>query len=359
MEKWKVPVGPGTHVLMDGGILSVPPEETLQFYERYISLVNSGTKLYVVEQKTNNFKFFVDFDYKAPEKLEDPDLLQFCSIIHEAIGSPGRCVIARARVRNVGPSLLKSGIHIHWPDLTVTRTEALNLRTKIITSLGDGPWDQVIDASVYGGSGLRMLWSHKKPTGDPYIPWRSLDSPDLFPKEPNAETLGLFAVRTDEVSKPAELLQNTGHLEEFIQRYLEGQEKARVKKVQRNAHDGWFVQTDSKWCQNIRREHTSNHVWFSIHSGRICQKCLDEDCREFQSPWKILRPSIVEQLEDVAIVGSPSTHFFMDIFPNGTGCQIQKVRKEDPSVLGSRPRQLGTIPDQHPHVRTVGFDAPG
>ena len=106
MEKWKVPVGPGTHVLMDGGILSVPPEETLQFYERYISLVNSGTKLYVVEQKTNNFKFFVDFDYKAPEKLEDPDLLQFCSIIHEAIGSPGRCVIARARVRNVGPSLL-------------------------------------------------------------------------------------------------------------------------------------------------------------------------------------------------------------------------------------------------------------
>ena len=353
MEKWRVPNGPGTHVLMDGGILSVPPEETLQFYEACISLVNSGTKLYVVEQKTELFKFFVDFDYKAPEKLDDAELLQFCSIIQGAV--PGRCVIARARVRPVGEGLLKSGVHIHWPDLIVSRTEALNLRSKIITSLGEGPWDQVIDASVYGGSGLRMLWSHKKPAGDPYVPWRALDGRE-FSKAPNVETLALFAVRTDETTHPTELLHNTAGLERFVQRYLEGQGRAHIKKVQRNEHDGWFAQTDSKWCANIKREHNSNHVWFSIHSGRISQKCLDEECREFQGPKLILPPSIVEQLEDVAVVGSPSSGFVMDIFPNGSGCQIQKVRGEGPSLLGPRSGELEAVSDQCSHVRTIGFD---
>lgn len=355
MEKWRVPSGPGTHVLMDGGILSVPSEETLQFYEEYISLVNSGTKLYVVEQKTERFKFFVDFDYKSTEKLEDAELLQFCSVIHAAIGSPGRCVIARARVRPVG-GLLKSGVHIHWPDLIVSRTEAMNFRTKIITGLGEGPWDQVIDSAVYGGSGLRMLWSHKKPTGDPYVPWRQLGTDVEFSKAPNAETLGLFAVRTDETARIAETLQNTTQLEQFIRRYIEGQERARVKKVQRRDANGWFVQTDSRWCANIKREHKSNHVWFSISSKRICQMCFDETCREFQGPKTILTPTIVEQLEDVAIVGSPSSSFLMDIFPNGTGGEIQEVRGKGPSVFGPRSGELVPVPEQHPHVRTVGFD---
>ena len=355
MEKWRVPNGPGTHVLMDGGILSVPPDETTQFYETCVGLVNSGTKLYVVEQKTERFKFFVDFDYKSQEKLEDQDLLQFCSIIHQAIGSPGRCVIARARVRPVGEGLLKSGVHIHWPDLVVTRTEALNFRTKIITGLGDGPWDQVIDAAVYGGSGLRMLWSHKKPTGDPYIPWRQLDGPE-FSKAPNVETLALFAVRTDEAARPAEILQNTDGLERFVQRYIEGQSRARIKKVQRSTRDGWFAQTDSRWCANIKREHASNHVWFSINGGKISQKCLDEECREFQGPKVILPPSIVEQLEDVAIVGSPSSGFLMDIFPNGSGGPFQEVRANGPSIFGPRSGELEALPDQHPRVRTVGFD---
>ena len=360
MEKWRVPNGSATHVLMDGGILAVPLEDTTEFYERCISLINSGSKLYVVEQKTDNFKFFVDFDYKAPEKLEDSDLLQFCSIIHAAIGKPGRCLIARARVRPVGEGLLKSGVHIHWPDLVVNRIDALNFRSKIITSLGDGPWDKVIDAAVYGGSGLRMLWSHKKPTGDPYIPWRGTDSNHEFTQEfskiPNIETLALFAVRTDEAIREAEILENIAPLEKFVRKYLKGQEHAHIKKVQRMDHGTWFAQTDSKWCQNIGREHKSNHVWFSISSGGVCQRCFDDECSEFHGPKTILPPSIVEQLEDVVIVGSPSTGFLMDIFPDGPGRSFQKVRADGPPVLGSRPRKLEQVFDQHNHFRAFGFD---
>jgi len=339
IQKWRVPNGAATHLLMDGGMLNVPPEETEEFYRAYIQAVKSGTKMYVVEQKTERFKFFVDLDYKAPEKLSDTDLVEFCNIIHEATGTKSRCLIAKAQPRPVKEGI-KSGVHIHWPDLVVNRTEALNLRTKIITSLGEGPWDTIIDASVYGGSGLRMLWSHKKPSGDPYIPWRDLVSGRDFPKEPDEATLALFAIRTDEVGRLAHETVEIEGLEEFIQRYLMGQRRAQVKKVQRHEHDGWYAQSDSKFCERIRTEHKSNHIWFSIHSGRVSQRCFDEECREFHGQEHILPPSIVEQLKDVAIVGSPSSSFLMDIFPNGPQGAFQKVRKHGPSLLGSGPRKL-------------------
>lgn len=343
---------------MSGGILYVPPEETQEFYREYVQAVNSGTKLYVVEQKTELFRFFVDLDYKAQEKLGDEDLLQFCSIIHGALETSSPCLIARARPRSISEGLIKSGVHIHWPKLIVSRTQAMNLRTKIVTSLAaDLPfdWDKIIDASVYGGSGLRMLWSHKKPTGDPYVPWRSLDGQE-FSKGPDVETLALFAVRTEDSDKPAEILTDAGPLEEFIQKYMEGQGRAHVKKVQRSEHNGWYVQTDSKFCERIRKEHKSNHIWFQIGSRRISQRCFDEECAEFKGTEHILPPSIVEKLEDVAIVGSPASSFLMDIFPDGAPVSLQKVRSDGPSVLGPGPDKLVTISGESPHVRRIGFD---
>ena len=317
LDRWRIPSGAATHVLMDGGILSVPQDEVREFYRACIDLINSGTKLYVVEQKTERFKFFVDLDYKAQEKLKDDDLVQFCSIIADEVDG-GPCLIARALPRPVKEGI-KSGVHIHWPELIVTRTQAMNLRTKIIMGLNryhEFDWDKVVDASVYGGSGLRMLWSHKKPSGDPYVPWRGLRPDREFSKEPRADILELFAVRTDEDSRPHESLEETGPLEEYIQQYMMGQRRARVKKVQRHEHNGWFAQTDSKFCERIRAEHKSNHVWFSIWNGRIHQRCFDEECAEFKGTEHILSPSLVEQLKDVAIVGSPTSSFLMDVFPN-------------------------------------------
>ena len=359
IERWRVPQGPGTHVLMSGGILCVPSEETQDFYREYIQAINLGTKLYVVEQKTDLFKFFVDLDYKAPEKLSDEDLVHFCSIIHKALETSSPCLIARARPRSIGEGLIKSGVHIHWPNLTVSRTQAMNLRTKIVTSLADDfpfDWDKVIDASVYGGSGLRMLWSHKKPTGDPYVPWRSLDGRE-FSKVPDVETVALFAIRTEEGTLHPEVLGNTGQLEDFVQKYMEGQGRAHIKKVQRGEHNGWYAQTDSKFCERIHKEHKSNHVWFHIGSKRISQRCFDEECAEFKGTEHILPPSIVEKLEDVAIVGSPSSSFLMDIFPNGVSVAVQKVRNDGPSIFGSGPNELAKVSGQSSHVCAIGFES--
>lgn len=353
ISRWRVPKGPATHVLMDGGILNVPTHETMEFYNECVAMFPT-TKLFVVEQKTDNFKFFVDLDYKAPTKLNDDDLLRFCTIIHEAVGV-GRCLIARARPRPIAEGLVKSGVHIHWPDLVVNRVQALNYRSKIIQNLGEGPWDAVIDASVYSGSGLRMLWSHKKPTGDPYVPWRDLAGGEL-PKTPSADTIALFAVRTDEPPRPTEELAECSGIQEYIQKYMAGQEMAKVCKVQRHEFDGWFVQTDSKYCENIRCEHKSNHVWFSIRAGRISQRCFDEDCADFVGRDEFILPTpLVEQLNGVVIVGSPARNFDRDV-SQGYKRSVQELRNGGSSFFGPGPGDLAELLKTCPRVRTVGFN---
>jgi len=53
-----------SHVLMDGGVLSVPFDRLNDFYEKCVEAIIYGEKIFVVEQKTENYNFFVDLDYK-------------------------------------------------------------------------------------------------------------------------------------------------------------------------------------------------------------------------------------------------------------------------------------------------------
>jgi hypothetical protein len=216
-------------------------------------------------------------------------------------------------------------------------------------ALGDGPWASIIDPAVYGGSGLRMLWSHKKPSGDPYIPWKSLSGQE-FSKEPNADILKLFSVRV-EGNDSEKIHSETVHIdgiEEFIQRYMMGQRRTRIKRVQRHEQDGWYVQSDSTFCENIKREHKSNHVWFSIRSGRVSQRCFDDECAKFNGQEHILPPSIVKQLKDVDIVGSPVSDFCMDFFTNGPRSNLSEIRDEGPPVFGAGPGKLAAFFEKSP-----------
>ena len=344
MDLWAVPKAPGTHTLMDGGILFVPDEDMSAFFDVYIEQLGKR-KLYVVEQKTEVFKFFVDLDYKAQERLGEEALLAVCEAIHDAIGKPGRCCIARAQPRPVKEGI-KSGVHIHWPDYKVTKQEAIAARSKILLALPpvqEVEWSSVIDSSVYGGSGLRMLWSHKKPSGDPYIPWKELVSGKEFPKTPNAEILALFSIRCPRSEKKTELeddlVPSAEPIEEFIQRYMQGQRRTHVKKINRfeDGADAWYVQTDSRYCECIRDEHKSNHVWFLINKGRISQRCFNEECKEYKFSEHILPSSIVDE---IVIVGSPPSSDIMACLAERTKKPVPQVRTGGAPVFWTRPDQL-------------------
>lgn len=351
IDKWKFPRGVGTHTLMNGeGILIVNPDETDEFFQSYVDSVNSGIKLYVVEQKTTAFKFFIDLDYKSDVKLTDEEIMQFCIQINEII--PGRCLIAKARPRPImseNVKKIKSGVHIHFPDLIVNKSEAMKLRSKVIDTLGEGLWDKIIDPAVYGPSGLRMLWSHKYPAGDPYIPWKEVGKDAVFSKVCNVETIKLFSIKTDEVFKPVQQtnVASIHSIEEFINNNIKGHETTVVKRVQRHEYNGWYIGTDSRYCENIRAKHKSNHVWFSIHSGLISQKCFDENCSEFRGREYLLPPSLVSNLNEVDIVGSPTSTILMDLFPNGSDQSFQEISDYDPSIFGTGSGELDEILNKH------------
>ena len=169
----KTPNSDVSHVLLDGGRLSVPFDRLNDFHEEYIKAVKAGEKLFVVEQKTPNYNFFVDIDYKDTRALTIEEIQDICKVICDKVKRHrgGDCIISVAQPKKVG-EFMKTGVHLNWPGYVVNQASALALREHILVALskakGGTDWNEVIDAAVYGdikrrtrGSGLRMPWSYK------------------------------------------------------------------------------------------------------------------------------------------------------------------------------------------------------
>jgi len=144
-----------SHVLMDGGKLSVPFDSLNEFYDLYIEAVRTGKKIYVVEQKSETYNFFVDIDYKDKDPLGIDDIHDICKVICQTVRlySPVECLISVALPKPCG-SLMKTGVHLNWSDLVVDQASAIALREHILIALskfrGGTDWNEIIDAAVYG-----------------------------------------------------------------------------------------------------------------------------------------------------------------------------------------------------------------
>jgi hypothetical protein len=166
-----------SHVLLDGGCLSVPCARLVEFYGNYIKAVNDGEKVFVVEQKTPTYNFFVDVDYKAETGLGFDEIGEISTVICRCVKKFGGkvCIISVAEPKQSGEKI-KTGVHLNWPGMVVNQDIAVSLREFIISDLfshnRDTAWETIIDSSVYGdparktkGSGFRMPWSHKMSKG--------------------------------------------------------------------------------------------------------------------------------------------------------------------------------------------------
>jgi hypothetical protein len=78
-----------SHVLMDGGKLSVPFDKLDKFYEKYIECVKNNEKLFVVEQKSECYNFFVDIDYKSDSALSFEEIKNICKVICDKVKRHG------------------------------------------------------------------------------------------------------------------------------------------------------------------------------------------------------------------------------------------------------------------------------
>ena len=330
MDRWtRKGDAPVTHVLLNGGILSI--EDPSSFHAFYIDSLLQNKKLYVVEQKTEPFRFFVDLDYKDQEALTGDQLIRICRIMCSVIGQA--CFVALTDPRMIGP-LVKTGVHIHWPDLHVTKQEAVQWRSQIILALREEieyDWASAIDIAVYQGSGLRMLWSYKtEPGSTQYKPWKRV-SPNVatdLPTVPATDLLDLFSIRLHggKVEPKKKVVQESADkLESFIRKNMEGQQDANIQRIIKSEKGDLEVLcalTDSRYCENIHENHRRNHIWFSIYKKNkqmtIRQKCLDPECGESGHTGQahILPPSIIEELHKDGLVAEiPSSNFSIyDIF---------------------------------------------
>ena len=352
-----------SHVLMDGGVLSVPFDRLTDFYEKYVECVKANEKIYVVEQKTvDAYNFFVDLDYKDDDPMTIEDIKRVCKVICDKVSKYGGkdALISVAKPKPVG-DLIKTGVHINWPNFPVNRSSAIALRQHIIGTLnlvyGSKNWDDIVDLSVYGsnerntrGSGFRMPFSHKwvthkecggkgcegcefvgKESQGEYLPvfvykHGPLAMFDRISPEPTVDIMYMATLRTEctepniiegnrktEGSFTATQLKNElkdpeacALLEAFIRKNLEGQTQARVKNIYKEKNS-YLVATTSRYCENTKREHGSNHVWFYVLGDSIFQKCFCRCetmrgrfygfCKDFSGRKHQLPPSIIDKLQ--------------------------------------------------------------
>ena len=351
-----------SHVLMDGGVLSVPFDKLNEFHEKYIEAVNSGEELFVVEQKSPIYNFFVDIDYKDERALTMGEIQDICKIICDKVKFHGgkECLICVSPPKTAG-EYIKTGIHLNWYGFPVNQESALALREHILVALsiakGYIDWNEIIDSSVYGsiqrktkGSGLRMPWSHKmakhmacggqgcevcgkgKIVQVAYLPvfiykCGPLSTLLKISHNPDPEILKMSSVRTNSieyvtVEPPSSVIKEGSFtsaqtkdeiednelrslIEDFVQTHMDGQGGATITKLFKHK-ETYLVSTNSKYCENLKRSHSSNHVWFHISGTVIAQKCFcrcetnrgrrDGFCKDFYGRKHTLTPKIIEKL---------------------------------------------------------------
>lgn len=295
MQRWRSNGGVLTHTLMNGGSLSVPKCDSNDFFKTMVECMTKKEKLYVVELKTPKFKMFMDVDYVGETELSRDEIVDIIHKIHQVI--PGRCVSAIAKPKKKD-SLIKSGIHIHWPDLTVTKSRAIELMNDVLAT--DEPFTKFIDDSVYKGSGLRMLWCYKKGRcGDegPYEPFYDASAQKFFVNThvPKFSLLKLFSIRVESsvdedlkvLNVPEEDLERFIHTCVDTERRMKGiredADTTKITKITRQ-NNHVFIQTMSKFCLNKKQCHKSNHVYYVVEVDKkeFYQRCFDDECKKYQ-----------------------------------------------------------------------------
>ena len=276
MDKWRTTSAP-THLCMNGGLLKVPPNEMDEFFSRYVETV-LVSQLFIVEKITPRFRFFLDLDWISDQK---PNLADVRQKLTRAIGSEPLMAISPPKSKG---SLTKYGIHAHWPDIVSTKKEALALRERLPPEILE-----FADQSVYN-TGLRMLWSHKKDGSLPYYPMGESTSPDI-------RILKKFSIRVEGSTAPVHVTESGSLLLDFVRRYLKGQSETNFKK-RTSTKDKIRIESDSRYCERIGREHKSNHVFFTVDLSKkvIYQQCFDEECKGFVGKKVLLTPKVIQEL---------------------------------------------------------------
>ena len=169
---------PYTHLLLNGGKYHVPKNRTKEFLRVYAKDINNDVRHYICETKTDTFKLLADLDFFNESELNDDEMLEYVKEIQSVVtrsfheNEISKLIICTTDSKEVtidGATYVKTGVHMIWNNIIVTRETCLMLRLAILQELEKkfgkrlphNTWADVLDRCVYEQNGLRMIGSRK------------------------------------------------------------------------------------------------------------------------------------------------------------------------------------------------------
>lgn len=330
------PDSKATHLLLNGGKLTVLPDREREFIEKYAKALERKEKQYIVECRPVIFKFMIDLDIKEPEGSKEWDkknitdlVATIQKVVYEfyEIDMNVICLAAPPKsITSKKAKYTKTGIHLIWPRHFTNTSDALLLRQGILQRIKEkygerhpeNPWEDVFDERIYTSNGYRMVGSDKftrgSPEGREYWPLFVVDS------EGNSRDAYFTRISTDmealvldtsirfvpvkvsipitkvpqwlsideevsqkikkkavgsKVSRIDVCSKEYGGLVEFMREKLPSiYRNQNIKSIQRYPDDNILIITDSRHCLNLGREHNSCGIYFFATEKGVYQKCL-------------------------------------------------------------------------------------
>ena len=298
-----------THLLLNGGRLNVADQQHSLFLNEYSNAIARGEKLFIVESKTPIFRLFVDFDFKPPPPpaIIDAALRSASSVAGYYFDTTSRSIILR---KDKDPPE-KVGVHMTWDSIFVTTQTANAFRNHLVSKLVDAcpdvDWKEIVDASVYAGSGLRMPWSAKVDNPSVYAPaltcvdnvlkeiprpttageirewvrWTSIRAPDgTLTRSCVVTSEPVETEKSDVVAGPQEnLAQHTEILQKIHETLPAPFAAQKFTGMHRFGDFCIVLRSSSRVCGNkCFKEHTKNTVYFVVlKKGHAYQRCY---CRK-------------------------------------------------------------------------------
>jgi len=248
-----------THLLMDGGRLYVPNVHLVQFYKEYIKCINSGEKIPLIEKLGKNclMRFFLDVDKTDTVS----DILDASNAILD-------------KVPHVYHSSDGNGYHIVY-NVQYTHQQCIDTCSKIQAALASSRRVH-IDSSVYS-TGLRMIYADKYVKGEYldrwYIPLHHSKHDRL-----SSDMLRHSIVRIksiDNLPNQTAVLCNSDlqGIEKFLSKLHKEYDNIKLRGT-KMINNVLCIATDSKFCMNVNRDHSSNHIYFVVNQKlELRQKC--------------------------------------------------------------------------------------
>jgi hypothetical protein len=167
-----------THLCLDGGRLCVPQNLHEEFIRVYSEGIDNKERYYVCEVPTEVCRMYCDLDIIEEEVFPLEKIQEIVKVISSIVkfyyDKEFNIIVCTTTPKNVTrdkTKMIKTGVHLIWENLFVSRKNALNLSKQFILALigkfGERPdynkWDDVVDEHVYSenSASLRMVGSGK------------------------------------------------------------------------------------------------------------------------------------------------------------------------------------------------------